>query len=344
VAERELKPGNLLRTAALARRYFIEGRSKVEIADEFGLSRFQVARFLEQARESGLVQIRIALPARLDAELSAQLGAAWGLRHAVVMDTSEEPAESLRAHLGAVAAALLAEIVSERDVLGMGWGRTMQAVTASLQRLAPCTVVQLTGVVGTVSANEESLESVRRVAQVSGGPSFPLYAPLLVDTPTTAAALRRQPQVAEALRRHAALTKAVVSVGSWDPPDSQLLGLLPGAEREALVARGVKAEICSVLLDAAGRPVASELTGRTIAVTAEHLRIPDLLLVAGGTAKHVAVRAALASGLVTSIVTDAATARAVIEGRSTAGRAAPPVPPLVAATRRSSVPRGRRRG
>jgi transposase len=38
-------------TVAIARRFYLEGKSKVEIAAELGVSRFKVARLLDAARE-----------------------------------------------------------------------------------------------------------------------------------------------------------------------------------------------------------------------------------------------------------------------------------------------------
>jgi DNA-binding transcriptional regulator LsrR (DeoR family) len=44
------RPAQLILIASVARRYYLEGRSKVEIAEELGLSRFKVARLLDTAR------------------------------------------------------------------------------------------------------------------------------------------------------------------------------------------------------------------------------------------------------------------------------------------------------
>ena len=46
-------PAQLVLTASVARRYYLDGKSKIEIADEFKLSRFKVARLLDDARSSG---------------------------------------------------------------------------------------------------------------------------------------------------------------------------------------------------------------------------------------------------------------------------------------------------
>lgn len=42
-----------------ARRFYLEDRSKTEIAEELGVSRFKVARLLEQARVTGVVTITV---------------------------------------------------------------------------------------------------------------------------------------------------------------------------------------------------------------------------------------------------------------------------------------------
>jgi DNA-binding transcriptional regulator LsrR (DeoR family) len=54
--------------ARIARRYYLEGRSKLEIAEEFGLSRHKVARSLLKAREWGLVRISIDFPGDSNAQ------------------------------------------------------------------------------------------------------------------------------------------------------------------------------------------------------------------------------------------------------------------------------------
>jgi DNA-binding transcriptional regulator LsrR (DeoR family) len=308
-----LKPVELVRAGTIARRYFVEGHSKVRIGEEFGLTRFKVARSLEEARRSGLVRIEIGLPAELDAELSERLRDRFGLRHALVITTPAEPEEALRAHLGEVAAGLLSEIVVEGDVLGIGWGRTLTAMTSALDSLARCTVVQLTGAVGVLGVREDSVETVRAVAEVCGGPAFPIYAPLVLDDPEAAAAIRRQPHVAEALRRFDLLTKAVVAVGSWDPPNSQLRDALSAQDRAALLSRRVRAEICSTLVDDDGVAVAPDMAERSIAVSAAQLRrVPEVIAVAGGRNKALAVRAVLRAGMVTSLVTDVTVGRSLL--------------------------------
>lgn len=300
--------------AAIARRYYVQGRSKKEIAREFGISRFRVARVLQRARQTGIVEVHIRLPGIIDAELSDRLRCAYRLRRAIVVTASDVAPEILREQIGQVGANLLSEIVVEGDVLGIGWGRTITSMTACLKELPRCTVVQLTGAIGAADVLQSSIEMVRRVAAVSGGPSYPIYAPLFVDTPETAEAIRRQTQTREAFRLFGQITKAVVAIGSWDPPDSQIYDAVDAAEREKLRSMGVRAELCSTFVDDDGHAVPSRLTECSIAITGEQLQaIPDVVALAGGRTKAAAIRAVLTGGYATSLVTDTDAARALLD-------------------------------
>ncbi|MGW7518286.1 sugar-binding transcriptional regulator [Streptomyces sp. NPDC054796] len=313
-------PAELMQAAAMARRFYLEGKSKIQIADEFGVSRFKVARVLETALERDLVRIEIRVPAELDAERSDALRARYGLRHVVVVEspsgTVNEPASSESAddgadpeNLGEVAADLLGELVTEGDVLGLAWGRSTIHMATALRQLPPCTVVQLTGVYDAGTADRGSVEAVRRAAEVAGGEAHPIYAPMLLPDPSTATALRSQTGIARAFEYFDKVTVAAVSIGSWEPGISTVHDMLSDEERAHYSSLGVAAEMSAHLFDAHGRRIGRDLGERCITVEAERLRrIPEVVAIAGGHRKAAAIGAVLRSGLVTSLVTDTAAA------------------------------------
>jgi DNA-binding transcriptional regulator LsrR (DeoR family) len=309
-------PAHLVLSAAVARRYYLDGRSKVEIAEEFALSRFKVARLLDDARASGLVRIEIGHPGTVDVDLSGRLMTALGLQHCVVTDTPDDHPASLREHLGAAAADLLTEIVMPDDVLGLSWARSVSAMATALRRLAAVPVVQLTGALARPGV-DSSIEVVRDVARVAGGPAYFFYAPMAVPDAATAQALRRQPEVAQAFSRIGSVTRAVAGVGAWQPEQSTLYDATGEAERAELARRGVCAEISGVLVDADGTPVPSALTERMIGITAEQMRaVPEVIAIVYGMAKVGAVLAAVRGGMVNSLVTHSTLAEALIEAAS----------------------------
>jgi DNA-binding transcriptional regulator LsrR (DeoR family) len=306
-------PAELVLTASVARRYYIDNRSKTELADEFRISRFKVARLLETARSSGLVRIEIGWPGVIDVELSALLRERFGLLHAVVIDAPDERAADLRRELGVAAAELLEEIVTGDDVLGLAWARSVSAMTAALRRLAATPVVQLTGALSHPDIEDSSIELVREVAQISGGPAYLFYAPLVVPDAATANALRRQPEVARAFAQFGSVTKAVAGVGRWSPGQSTVFDATDEKERRQLTRAGVVADISGILLRADGSPVEARLSERMIGINATQMRaIPQVIAIVYQAVKAPAILAAVRSGLVKGVVTHTTMARAML--------------------------------
>ncbi|WP_099021025.1 sugar-binding transcriptional regulator [Mycolicibacterium palauense] len=304
-------PDELFQRAVIARRYYLEGRTRVEIAQEFGLSRFKVARILDEAVQSGMVEITIHNPGSIDVELSTALRQKYGLEHAYAVACDTGDAGDRVEAVAKAMAELLQSILRDGDVIGVDCGRTLTHITRYLDRLPGCDVVQLTGMAGEIAAN--GTDMVRRLSEISGGRSWPMYAPLVVPDARTAASLAGNPQIQETFRRHAKVTCAIVSVGAWSSQTSQVYSSLSDAETAELHDRGVRAETCALLLDAEGRRVPG-LDTRRMGVEEATLRaIPTVVALATGEDKVEATRAVLRSGLVSSLVTDAALATAVLD-------------------------------
>jgi DNA-binding transcriptional regulator LsrR (DeoR family) len=319
-------PAKQLLAAAIAQRFHLEGRTKVQIAEEFGLSRFKVGRILDAALAKGLVRVEIRVSDALDATMSEKLRSAYGLRRAVVLrrSTSHETAHQARTRLAALAADLIVEIVSPGDTLGLAWARTVNEMADALPRLAPCTVVQLCGFYSRLDRHDSSAETVRQVAALAGGKAFPIYAPLVLPDERTATALRSQPGISEAFGQFARLTAAVVAVGSWQQGQSTVYDVLDDAERKSLTQLGVTAELAAHLFDADGRTLSTGLSHHVLAISMAQLRgVPDVIALASGRAKARATDAVLRSGIVTTLVTDRAAAELLL---SFAASRPPPAP------------------
>jgi DNA-binding transcriptional regulator LsrR (DeoR family) len=297
------------RLADVARRYFLEDRTKLDIAKELGISRFKVARLLDQARATGVVTITVHGPEPVDGDLSARLAQHLALDATVVARAGGRP---VREAVGAAGAQWLQRELSPGEVLGLGWGRTLAAMVEAIERLPDVAVVQLTGAVGS-DLTDSPVELVRKAALTSGGHAHPIFAPLLVSDADTAAALRRQPDIAAALALYDSVTTAVVSIGSWDPPSSQLREWMAPDAREDLQRRGVRAEVAATFVDDSGTLLGKDYVDRCLAITADQLRlVPRVVALAGGSEKARAVRAAACGGLVTALVTDTALAEEVL--------------------------------
>ncbi len=309
--------------AACARLYFLEDRSKTEIATELGLSRFKVARLISTAREVGLVSITVHQPPQRRDELARRLRTAFGLREAVVVASSAGFDTA-----GEATAALLCTALEPGDLLGMGWGRSVDAVVAALSGRAGVPsgvgVVQLAGgLTGSDPAFDPSGVAARAAASL-GGPLHQLHAPAFLASASTRDALLQEPEIATTLRAGRALSVALVGIGALGPdPDSALVAgdALPALARKQLTALGANADVVCHFFDADGAPVGA-WEDRTVAVPMEAFsRTPLRVGVAVGHRKAGAVLSVLRASIIDVLVTDSACALAVLSGMGPERRA-----------------------
>jgi len=296
----------------VAQRHYFARRSLVEIGRELGISRFRVARLLEEGERRGVVDITLHRPAGTRRDLTIRLKAKYGLRHAVIVNAGGPGESRLRLALGKAGAQLLSNLLRDGDVLGVGWGRSVSAVADAAVSLPRCEVVQLSGITG--PPDYSSMDLVRRFATLTGEAAYPLYAPMLLPDAVTANSLRRSAGIADTFARFRDVSVAIVAVGSWDPPNSLLRSHIPAKERDLLTAAGLRAELGGILLDAEGREIVTPLADRILSISGPELvRIPTVVAVAGRASKAVAIRAALQGGYVNALVTDAVAAQMLVE-------------------------------
>ena len=303
-------PDELFQRAVIARRYYFDGRTRIQIAEEFGLSRFKVTRMLDEAIESGMVEIKVHNPGSIDVDLSTALRERYGLEHAYAIAGETTNAADRIDAVATAMAELLQSILRDGDVIGVDCGRTLTHIAPHLRALPRCDVVQLTGMAGAIT--HSGVDLVRRISEVSGGKSWPLYAPLVVPDARTAESLRENPQIRDTVAHHEEVSCAIVSVGAWLPGASQVHSSLTEAEAATLDAAGVVAETCALLLDANGGRIAG-LDDRRMGIDETVLRaIPTRIALSTGPEKIAATHAVLLSGLVSSVITDTDIAAAVL--------------------------------
>ena len=309
------RPSEVVLAARVARQYYLEGVSKIDIAERLGISRFRVARLLDSARESGLVRIEIGLPGGvLDAGLSAELCSAFGLRQAFVFNFGDDESP-LRQRLGEAVGQVLMDLIKPTDVLGLSWSRALSGLTAALTQLPPCPIVQLTGRgaaarrPGPARPGQERGPDRRRArARVLRADAARRRADGGGDPPP---GRHRRGVRARPERDHRGGRDRRVGAGAVDD-----LRRGHAAERSALTTLGVHAELAGVFIGADGRPLGTPLDSRMIVTPAAlFTQIPFVLAVAYDAAKSHAVRAAIRGGLVHGLVTHTSLARALLSAR-----------------------------
>ncbi|MEW5992047.1 MAG: sugar-binding domain-containing protein [Chloroflexota bacterium] len=292
----------------ISRLYYELGETQERIAELVGLTRPQVSRLLKRARERGIVDIRVHDETGTPPAVGI-LQERFGLREVHLAPSVSGPEDVLRRSVGRVAARVLRTHVHDGSVLGLSDGAHMAALADALpespQPIA-CVVVPLGG--GWWFGGGRA-EPYRRVAQALGATAISLYAPAVLPDPSVRVALEAHPTIGNVRALWARLDIAVFGVGhrAWT---AETFGEAALAELDASAAVG---EIVVLPFDREGRFVGQSIRERIIAVEPEALaRVPVTIAVAAGSSKVVPLLGALRTGCIRILVTDVATAEAVI--------------------------------
>jgi deoxyribonucleoside regulator len=300
----------------VSRLYYEAGETQERIATLLGVTRPQVSKLLKQARERGVVEIRIIDEDERAEPVGQRLRARFGLRDVRVAPTIDGHEPASRRRLGALAADALRGAVRDGQVIGIGAGSSVSATAEALEPLTPpidATVVPLCGGFWVSSAGPEPF---RRIAESLGATPRALLAPGVLETAATRAALWSDPGIRAIRDLWSRLDVALVGIGA---PSWSEATVGPEAMAELASAQAI-GEVLIAPFDAAGRFVAPGFRARTIGYDAARLAaLPTSIGVAAGPAKVDPILAVLRSRLVNVLVTDTATAEAVLARDGAAG-------------------------
>ena len=303
------RSGEFEQLVTASRLYYELGETQNAIAERLGVTRPQVSRLLKRARAEGIVEIRIVDRTDADSPSADALRRSYGLDGVHLAPTMRGPDDLARRMVGRLAAQVLRSVVRDGGVVGIGDGASVSAVADALDEGATpvaATVVPLTGGYWTPGPDREPF---RRIADALSAQAHGLMAPgLLDDAPTR-----------DALAAHAGV-QAVVDL--WSRLDVALFGIggrswgaasVGAATADLLDGRDAVGEILIAPFDLDGAFVGPELRQRVVGFDARALgRVPVSIGVAAGESKVRPILGALRAGVVRTLVTDVATAEAVV--------------------------------
>ncbi len=295
--------------ARIASLYFEDGLSQAEIAAQTGYSRSMISRFLTEARDQHIVEIRINHPLARNRELEQSLEQLLKLRGVQVLTRGALNYSTMMRRIGTLGARLTEDLLHDHTVIGVSWGTAVWEVVNAARGggWTDVQIVQMIGSLGTTNPDIDGPELARRLARIFGGRYSMLPTPFFVDARQTRDALLGDPRIKRILAQYARIELALVGVGTIDPERSSILraGYVTEQDLDELRALGAVGDVCGIHFDLGGAcdfPVVDE---RRLGISVDELRaIPVKLGVAGGQYKAKAIVGAARAGLINWLVTD----------------------------------------
>jgi DNA-binding transcriptional regulator LsrR (DeoR family) len=299
--------------------FYYDGLSKIEISKNLRISRFKVARIIDEARRSGMVQIHIVNPFVDFYSLEKELEKRLGLRAVMIIEGVENNELLNRQLLGQAAAKYLTETLGDGDFLGIAWGQT---VKETINTLPQNVSVDIKGVVQ-VSGGLALLNSVENVTVLNALGSrlkttvSPFIVPLIVGNEESKKQLLEDENIRRTIDLFDKVTIALTGIGSTESAKGSNLieeANFSDEERKYILSKGGIGDILNHIFNENGEIISGEFGKRLMTIDIETARkIKHIVAVAGGAYKAPAIIGAVRTGLVDVLLTDSFAAKSILD-------------------------------
>lgn len=302
--------------ARLSSLYYLEGKTQVEVARKLGISRQKVQRLLSQARELGIVEIKIKTLTALSLDLEAKLKTEFGL-NGVLVAASYPDEKERRQSVARAAAGYLERHLSDGMVLTVGMGRNTGEIPEFYHppRSINCTFISAMGSSPHVGEGINPNNICQKLANNAGGRAIHLHAPAYVESKKVRDILYAQEAVGPILNKSKKADIAIVGIGT-PSNDATLIRMdcisLPEARK--LANNGAVGDILGAYFDIEGRMITPDMKGHLVGLTLEDLRkINTIIAVVSEKGKSKAILGALRTGVIHILITDSDNAMDVMK-------------------------------
>ena len=283
--------------------YYMEDNTQAQIAEVMGVSRAKVIRLLEEARAQGIVQFSFRKNDSQRVSAEQLLIDRFGLKDAFVVPTPLD-SSAINQSIAQGAAHYVSDHLREDGYLNIGYGDTVSRMLGFLakNREESLNVVSLTGGVSYY------LPSVGTTAY-----SMHLFltpSPLVVSSRQVRDALLDEKSLQDVSTMTEYADMGVVGIGAAVEGATVLRnGILNEGELTVLKMQGAVGDVLNHFMDKDGNLIQTEIEDRVISTDLDKLRqLKNVVGVAGGKDKVMAIKAVLNGGYLNVLITDSDTA------------------------------------
>jgi deoxyribonucleoside regulator len=296
----------------ISRLYFEHDYSQQMIAKKLDISRPYVSKLINEAKERGIVEIKIYDPYESETQIELKLKESFNLSKAIVVPGSDSRTELLN-RVGKAAAKYLDTIVKDDDIIGVAWGATLFACSNQIIKrddLKNITVVQLCGGISKIELNIFANEIPKSIADAYKGTPYILPLPAVLDDIRVKDAILTDKNISGVLSLANKSNIAIFTMGPFGYEGALMrAGYIDRENVDALLEKGAVGDICTHIINADGVICDADLDKRTIAVELSELKKKEYRIgIAVGRNRLMCIYGALKAGYPNILVTDEDTA------------------------------------
>lgn len=298
-----------------ARLYYELDYSQQMIADRLNISRPYVSKLINQAKLTGIVEIKINDPNETETSIERRMREQFGLQRVIVLPVGQ--GGNILEKLATAAIKFLNGIISDKDILGVVWGDTLYECSKKVihrEDIRDVTVVQLCGGMSKVDRNIFAAEIPKNFADAYNGTPYTLPLPAIVDSETVKKAIIKDKNIASILNLGKKASIAVITIGAFGSQSALVrAGYLSSSQVDDLVKKGAVGDIFSRFININGEICDQELDRKTIAIELQDFKnIENRIAVVSGVERAKCLCGALRGGYCNILITEETTATEVL--------------------------------
>lgn len=291
----------------IAKLYYYEDYTHLEIADMTGLSRVTVTRMLKAAKERKLVKIVIQKSdIELD-KLKKEFLEKFKVKDVVIVDGDFSSRDEIANEVCLSAAKYLSNIIHDGDLVGLGWGRMVYETINLLEQSDKNNVMIVPAIGGTdeIDAVYNLNNIVQTAAEKLHCSHIKLYAPAIVDSREICNAMKADRTIANVCNLWDKLDIAIIGIGALKTKMADKIRVFLQKHTVNFKNLGVKADILCNYFDIGGNKIETPVNDCLIGINDGQLKKTKLTVaIAGGQEKVEAISACLKNGFIDVLVTD----------------------------------------
>ncbi len=299
--------------ARVAHQYFVLGETQQAIAERLQINRTKIHRLLGEAKERGIVSIRINGGASEALELEERLRRKYRLDICGITPTDTGGELGLSEVIGIYAAQIVETLLHDDMTIAMAWGRTMRWLATNVDPapLKNVTVVPLLGSL-TRRSSIDKYDATAVFAQRIGAESYYLPGPIICDSPESRETILQQPSAREVIQKALGADLALISVGGTNSSTLRSVGYMSEADFDDVLAMKPAGNFLGYFFDANAELLGHPVNDRIVGVHPfDTLKIPKRILISGGPNKVAIMARLLEKGFFTGLITDQETGAAL---------------------------------
>jgi len=296
--------------------YYIAGNTQDEIAKRLKVSRATAQRLVSLCLSERLITFRLEHPIAACMELAARLQEKFHLAHSEVVPTNPSAPNAVAGVAERAAALLEATLRSETPtIIAVGTGRTMRAAVEQVPPM-DCPNHQIVSLVGNISHDGSAsfFDTLARLTDLTKARHYPMPLPLVVASEAERQQLLKLGPISRVRAIAAKADLRLVGIGQFDQgAPLHVDGFINREELLDMLRQGAVGEVTGWAIDAEGNIIDAGTNRR---LTSMPLPVPATGQTVGaalGRSKLPAIRAALKGRLINGLITDEATAQALLK-------------------------------